>query len=177
MLLVPQTVAAASKLLFLRFGFPLLRVRSWSYSVLCCGIVLLFCLPHLRGEARLLFSFFLLCLSFFSFVLVFCFSCPFRFSLLSRHLDCCSICVSCLSYAVRWQVIALLSNLLAASQQQCSISAVSWFCDHRPHRPLSLYLSWKKNRHGHWVRWMSTARWFNVENAHQQYTQCPSCPS
>ena len=38
MLLVPQTAAAASKVLLLCFGFPVLSFRSWS-----CSVHVLFC--------------------------------------------------------------------------------------------------------------------------------------
>ena len=89
-------------------SFPVALGRT-----LCCCIVL-FCLSHLRGgHDTFFFSFFL-------------FLCLFRFSLCQR-IWIASICVSYLSYPVRWQVVAL-STVLTALQFGIS---VSWFCDHR----------------------------------------------
>ena len=64
----------------------------------------------------------------------FCFFVSFVFSLCQR-IWTASISMSCLSYPVRWRVIALHCLLCLVivhyNVLQCSISAVSCFCDHR----------------------------------------------
>ena len=61
------------------------------------------------------------------------------------------ICVSCLSYPVRWHDITLPTLITAF---QCSIS-MSWFRDHKACISPLIGL---KDLHRHWVCWMPTGR-------------------
>ena len=100
----------------LRFSCP-----SLSSLVGLCFLVLLFSFAcHISGGALHLFILFL-------FYICFYFPVGFLYFLSCRRIWIASICMSYLSYPVRWQVIAL-STLLTALQ--CSIS-VSCLCDHR----------------------------------------------
>ena len=108
MLLVPQTAAAASKVLLVWSGIPVLSFRSWSYSayvVVSVGFIRI-----LRRGARHRFFFF------FNFVCLFV---SVVFSLCQR-VWISSICTSYLSYPVRWHVIAL-STLLATMKYLCVV--------------------------------------------------------
>ena len=62
MLLVPQTTAAASKVILLSFGFPVLSFRSWSYSIDVIVLVLFHFVCHISGGARYLFFTILFCI-------------------------------------------------------------------------------------------------------------------
>ena len=52
-----------------------------------------------------------------------------------------------------FQKNALFSRQFSPNLHHCiAVSLVSWFCDHRA------CISRRKNRHGHWMCWMSTGR-------------------
>ena len=96
----------------------------------CC--VVSFCLSHLRGWHDTFFYF-----SLFIYLL-YCFTCFFvSRSSLSSH---------CLNLLTR---ITLRNNVLSLPKRWIS---VVFFCD------LYLSINTRKNRHGHWVCWMSTSR-------------------
>ena len=102
----------------------------------CASVSLFF--PSALGHILFMLQYFVLSvtfprggyISFFciysGFICFFCFFVPFVFLPFDAS-KIASICMSYLSYPVRWQLIAL-STLLTALQ--CSIS-VSWFSDHR----------------------------------------------
>ena len=83
--------------------------------------------------------------------------CPFRFSLCQRIWI---IAIFCTYYTgvcmcrIQYDGMPLQCLLYSLHYNVPGSISVSWFCDH------SLYLSRKKNRHGHWVCWMSTG-WKN----------------
>ena len=119
MLLLLQSAAAASEVLSLCFGFPVLSFGSWSYSVYavvvyCCICKVLFCFfcrSHL-GVVRHLFHLFLF-ISICLFVALF-------------HVLVVSFSLTLL--VLSWH--RLLCLLLTSTALQCSIS-VSWFSDQR----------------------------------------------
>ena len=133
-LLVPQTAVATSKVRLLWLGFlsfPLVLGRILLYQGMLYRFVVSVTSPG--GGTPLLFLIF----NFYSGVLFCLFLRLFRFSL-GQRIWIASICMSYLSYPVRWQVITL-SALLIALQYIRNISA-SWFCDRRELGIVSLCL-------------------------------------
>ena len=153
-------------LIVLGFSCPSLSPSVVCYVCFLVRTAVLFCLLHLRGGTTPLIvitSFVPGIYIYFSMYIFTCFFVPSVF--LCQRIWIASICMPYLSHPVRRHVIpfsTLLTTLLIA----CSISAVSWFCDHRAcispggriTKLQSLYHSRRKNRHGHWVCWLSTGR-------------------
>ena len=131
-LLVPQTAAATWKVRLLWLGFlsfPLVVGRILLYVV-----VSFCCVCNISGGGTpLLFLIF----NFYSGVLFCLFLRLFRFSL-GQRIWIASICMSYLSYPVRWHVITLSALLIAL--QYIRIISASWFCDRRELGILSVFV-------------------------------------
>ena len=147
MLLVPQTAAAASKVLLLSSSFPVLSFRSWSYYIYVVVLVLFCFVWHISGGARHLFFIFLFCIVSYFLILLFSYLfVPFVFlsvnaSGLLAFACMCRIqydgmSLHCLLYLLHYNVVYLCRGFVTT--ELVSINRT------------------RKNRHGPWVCWVPT---------------------